>query len=67
MTIRQQLIATLKCLFGDQKDLIIALVNPLKSEAQQIEMLEYVSKNKDNKESMRKDCLLKKALEISKK
>ncbi len=41
------------------RDLVIAIINPLDTETQATKMLEYLQKNKNNEESMRIDNLLK--------
>ena len=41
------------------RDLVIAIINPLDTEAQATKMLEYLQENKNNEESMRIDNLLK--------
>ena len=45
------------------KQLVIAIINPLDTEAQATKMLNYLEENRDNPELMRIDRLLKKALE----
>ena len=47
------------------RDLVIAIINPLDTEAQAMKMLEYLQKNKNNEELMRIDRLLKKTLQIA--
>ena len=46
------------------KDIMAGVLNPLNTEEQANEMLEYLEKNKNNPELMRIDNLLHKALEI---
>ena len=66
MTLQQKLIASLKHIFGDKKEVIIAIVNPLRTEKQQEKMMEYLANNYQYKELMRIDRLLKLSLQISK-
>ena len=46
------------------KDLMAGVLNPLDTEEQANEMLEYLEKNKNNPNIMRVDNLIRKALEI---
>lgn len=46
------------------KDIMAGVLNPLNTEEQANEMLEYLETNKNNPELMRIDNLLHKALEI---
>ncbi len=47
------------------RDLVIAIINPLDTETQATKMLEYLQENKNNEELMRIDRLLKKTLQIA--
>lgn len=47
------------------RDLVIAIINPLDTETQATKMLEYLQENKNNAELMRIDRLLKKTLQIA--
>lgn len=47
------------------KDFMIGILNPLKTEEQAMKMLEYLKENKDNEEVMRVDRIIKKSLQIS--
>ena len=47
------------------RDLVIAIINPLDTETQATKMLEYLQENKNNEELMRIDKLLKKTLQIA--
>ena len=64
--ILQKIVDFLKYNTNYNKEEMIAIVNPLKTEKQAITMLNYLEENKDNKELMRIDKLLKKALAIEK-
>ena len=46
------------------RDTLIGILNPLETESQAKEMINYLEENKDNIEVMRVDNLLRKALEI---
>ena len=46
------------------KQRMIGILNPLKTEQQEKEMLNYLQENKDNKELMRIDNLMRKTIEI---
>ena len=48
------------------KQIVIGIINPLDTNEQAMEMLNYLEKNRDNPELMRIDKLLKKALAINK-
>lgn len=47
------------------RDLVIAIINPLDTETQATKMLEYLQENKNTEELMRIDRLLKKTLQIA--
>lgn len=51
----------------EEKNLIIAILTPLKTEQQATLMLNWLEENKDNKELMREDKILQKVLEIANK
>lgn len=51
----------------EEKNLIIAILTPLKTEQQATLMLNWLEENKDNKELMREDKILQKVLEIYRK
>lgn len=51
----------------EEKNLIIAILTPLKTEQQATLMLNWLEENKDNKELMREDRILQKVLEIYRK
>lgn len=46
------------------QDIMIGIINPLETETKALEMLRYLEANKENKEVMRVDTLLRKALQI---
>lgn len=63
---QKEIIASLKYILGDKKDVIIAIVNPLKNYEQLDYFMKYLANNYNDKELMRIDRLLKKSLQISK-
>ncbi len=48
-----------------KEDLLIAILNPLKTETKAAKMLKYLQENKNDAEIMRIDRLLKKTLQIA--
>ncbi len=65
--IQNQLIASLKWILGEKKQLILGIITPLNTEEKQTIMMNYLRENYKNKELMREDKLIKKSLEIAKK
>ena len=64
--IATELIASLKHLLGENKIVILGIMNLLETEEKQEKMMDYLKKNYQSKELMREDNLLKKAQEITK-
>ena len=64
--IATELIASLKHLLGENKIVILGIMNLLETEEKQEKMMFYLKKNYQSKELMREDNLLKKAQEITK-
>ena len=66
LEILQKIAKILKTIPKMDDNLGIGIMNPLKTEKQAIEMLNYLKENRHNQELTRPDRLLKKALEIGK-
>jgi len=45
-------------------DTLIGILNPLRTEEKALEMINFIEENKNNKDVMRIDTLLRKALQI---
>lgn len=58
------MVELLKNITNHNNSLVLAIANPLKTEKMQRAMMDYLIANIDNKECMREDSLIEKALEI---
>ncbi len=58
------LIAVLKDITDEDKDLVVALVTPLKTEKMQLEFMDYLRENYKNPKMMTEDKMLEKMLQI---
>lgn len=65
--IKMKIVGFLMDNLTEEKNLIIAILTPLKTEQQATLMLNWLEENKDNKELMREDRILQKVLEIYRK
>lgn len=64
--IYELMLSFLKNITNNDKNLVIAIANPLKTEKMQIEMMDWLVANYENEKMMRGDRLIQKALDIEK-